>query len=593
MARRRPSSGGGAAALAKYFLLVWAVALGALVVLHEQSLADEVRRDWAAVEGEVRRDWAVVEGEVRKEWAVVEGAVEREAHYLLDGMKAPPPTPSPQEHRARKRMFATPPPRVATSPPRESCASIIERMRYWSRGETHASPYASYGPSRKYLTFEPDAGGWNNIRMAFETLAVLAHATGRVLVMPPPQRLYLLKVTHEGNKRAHHGVDAFLDFDALRGALEVISISQFLNETIQDVKTRTHLKSLAERATNGGVIARRQLREWMRRHADVEPRWAPLKECVAFGPCSTHNKYRHLTADKFCTHTRRVRYVDQRFAGAPWVHMTTNASHGYRMFTHWYTFLLFDDGVTDLYYKRFGRDRLKYKDEVFCAAGRVVDALSRASATGKYQAAHIRRGELQFVSVRISCEEWRDALLSFGYETDEVLFVLTDEKDKTWFAPLEAAFAKIYYLRDFAEEVADLYDPNALGMVEQVVASAKPCRLFTGTFFSTFSGYVARLRAYYGHAADTFFYAAPKAKHRVLHDTSDTIHAPFYNREWALAWNNLEEPLPKDRPPVWPLPAVVNVTDIKARKERYPKDTVARIKAADAAAKKAKFRPPP
>ena len=123
MARRRPSGGGGAAALAKYFLLVWAVALGALVVLHERSLADEVRRDWAAVEGEVRRDWAAVEG-----------AVEREAHYLLDGMKAPPAPPeerdhapdhhtvatpaAPDEHRARKRMFATPPPRVATPPPR-------------------------------------------------------------------------------------------------------------------------------------------------------------------------------------------------------------------------------------------------------------------------------------------------------------------------------------------------------------------------------------------------------------------------------------------------------------------------------------------
>ena len=267
--------------------------------------------------------------------------------------------------------------------------------------------------------------------------------------------------------------------------------------------------------------------------------------------------------------------------------MTTNASHGYRMFTHWYTFLLFDDGVTDLYYKRFGRDRLKYKDEVFCAAGRVVDALTRHGDT--YQAAHIRRGELQFVSVRISCEEWRDALLSFGYKPDEALFVLTDEKDKAWFAPLEEAFAKIYYLHDFQAEVSDLYDPNALGMVEQVVASAKPCRLFTGTFFSTFSGYVARLRAYYGHAADTFFYAAPEAKHRVLHDTSDTIHAPFYNREWALAWNNIDEPWPTDRPPVYPLPAVVNVTDVKARKERYPKDTVARIKAADAAAKKAKF----
>ena len=109
-------------------------------------------------------------------------------------------------------------------------------------------------------------------------------------------------------------------------------------------------------------------------------------------------------------------------------------------------------------------------------------------------------------------------------------------------------------------------------------------------FYWYFFQYVLRLcgtlRAYYGHAADTFFYAAPEAKHRVLHDTSDTIHAPFYNREWALAWNNLDQPLPKDRPPVWPLPAVVNVTDIKARKERYPKDTVARIKAADAAAKR-------
>ncbi|KAH8075009.1 GDP-fucose protein O-fucosyltransferase [Aureococcus anophagefferens] len=117
-------------------------------------------------------------------------------------------------------------------------------------------------PSAKYVTFEPDNGGWNNIRMAFETVAVFAHATGRTLVMPPAQRLYLLKVQHEGNRRAHHGVNAFLNFDALGKA---------------------------------------------------------------------------------------------------------NASFGYRVFTHWYTFFLFDDGPTDAYYKRFARDATRYRDDIVCA----------------------------------------------------------------------------------------------------------------------------------------------------------------------------------------------------------------------------------
>jgi hypothetical protein len=75
------------------------------------------------------------------------------------------------------------------------------------RGSGLAAPVVD----RRYVVFQPDLGGWNNIRMALEVVILFAVATGRILVMPPHAILYLLA----GNKKWGDNkstMDDYLDF---------------------------------------------------------------------------------------------------------------------------------------------------------------------------------------------------------------------------------------------------------------------------------------------------------------------------------------------------------------------------------------------
>jgi hypothetical protein len=65
-------------------------------------------------------------------------------------------------------------------------------MVYWKDlpgDSSYVAPFYDKN-QRRYLTFEPDGGGWNNIRMSMETVLTIAIAMGRVLVLPPSQKMY-------------------------------------------------------------------------------------------------------------------------------------------------------------------------------------------------------------------------------------------------------------------------------------------------------------------------------------------------------------------------------------------------------------------
>jgi hypothetical protein len=129
-------------------------------------------------------------------------------------------------------------------------------------------------------------------------------------------------------------------------------------------------------------------------------------------------------------------------------------------------------------------------------------------AAGSFSTFHVRHGEFQFKVVRLGAEELLANTLDL-LAPGELVFVATDEADKAgFFAPLQGVY-ELKFLDDYFDEANLASLPsNMLGLVDTLVAAQG--RVFVGTWFSTFSGYIIRLRGYFGRHADSFYYFAKK-----------------------------------------------------------------------------------
>lgn len=74
-------------------------------------------------------------------------------------------------------------------------AAATDEMVYWSDIPTDNAYVSPFYDSNKYVTFELDEGGWNNVRMSMETVLSMAVAMGRTLVLPPIQGMQHLEVS--------------------------------------------------------------------------------------------------------------------------------------------------------------------------------------------------------------------------------------------------------------------------------------------------------------------------------------------------------------------------------------------------------------
>ena len=120
-----------------------------------------------------------------------------------------------------------------------------QEMVYWQDIPSDAlyrSPFQHPGET-KYLTFEPDGGGWNNIRMAMESVIGLSIAMGRTLVMPPQKKMYLLG-KGDNKQRKHFSFVDFFPIEEMASehvGLDVISMKEYLEKEAMTGKLRNRV----------------------------------------------------------------------------------------------------------------------------------------------------------------------------------------------------------------------------------------------------------------------------------------------------------------------------------------------------------------
>ena len=236
---------------------------------------------------------------------------------------------------------------------------------------------------RRYLTFEPDGGGWNNLRMSFECIVTFAAVMGRTLVLPPEQIMYLL-IPHKNDTRKTRNFHDYYKLNTnLQRRVPIITSEEFLeleggedglvplvgyNSSHQEL-----LRKISRSCENRKIadLFCGHLYDHYLLHglwANVTSEW-PIKNCVIFDVGVFNlGDYSNLTAEmiestlkpeminrinKFCREgadSRTPYFYNQDMHNSKVLHFTT-VHINWRLLAHHYALIFFTDPKIGNYYK--------------------------------------------------------------------------------------------------------------------------------------------------------------------------------------------------------------------------------------------------
>jgi hypothetical protein len=126
------------------------------------------------------------------------------------------------------------------------------------------------------------------------------------------------------------------------------------------------------------------------------------------------------------------------------------------------------------------------------------------------------------------------------WKPNEVLYVATDEKNETFFDDFRMHHAgPLRFLNDYMQLAElDQIDPTLYGMIDTIVASRGS--VFAGTWFSTFSGFIIRLRGYYGMSKFFSYYSWLDRKYFMHKWMNVGDIKSLYAREFPTGWTGID-----------------------------------------------------
>jgi len=358
----------------------------------------------------------------------------------------------------------------------------------------------------KYITFEYDIGGWNNIRMALEIVFIFAYITGRTVVLPPAMHLYLL----DKDAKQHSLMDFYDEKLFTNNIIRIISLQEYLEElpaTIPKPSSIVLERLKEEPMFNSLGRDLPTIFRWMRAVGSFgkfnENTFFTFMDERVSNPLGGCRKQWWNAKDKWSKRFLPYRKVleignnNMFIIGGPMMddpvwHFKGDGEE--RLIAHYTSKLYIECDKMNLYVRRFVRDSLRYHDSIFKIAWKMIATLNKLGdgGDGVWYSAHIRRGDFQFEDTRLSCKELLKVLKEDGgIPLGARIYIATDESDKSFFKEM-----KEYYTIYFWEDIIDMgvVNDNWIGMIEQIIASHG--EIFYGTYLSTFTHYIIRMRGY-------------------------------------------------------------------------------------------------
>jgi len=348
-----------------------------------------------------------------------------------------------------------------TFPPKDDMVATKQWFRFWNEEDAPSMLTEKAEGGGRYLTFDTDAGGFNNMRMALEFFVSMSIKSGRTLVLPPKEGWYLMDW---GPANAHNKDDQeFIQggFDSTYGEFWDMAFLRKKGVSVMTAETFFELEhDRFEIAASSGP------NQQFANSPDATP-WKTWMD-KAEGPIGCADAEPSVMKDTPIVHfgLPDTRFFDCLY-GSDYMNPTSDNS---------------------------GREMLHYNPHLFDLASIAVSKMG----AGHYFAIHLRRNEFQFTQAPSASESARLlANLKSHLKPGEPVYVASDEVDSAWWGGFQSKLQDMghpfYSMASFRAdlEAAGTTHRNA-GNVEQIICAG--ARSFMGTPVSTFTGGIFLIR---------------------------------------------------------------------------------------------------